>query len=760
MNFVLIFNNNFIQNSNLINTVKRYLIYKINKSLQNNIYNKIIIIRTYHNIHLYEYDINCENLEKIIMTINNIIFKNYNDIILDKNGLINLIIKYYKLNSDIIIVNSSNNYLLFDDIGKILTGIQCDAQDSKEITSDEIKLPLNCCCFITENYEKLELIPDFGSIEETRESNMHWFPEKNKLILLINISKFRFYIKNELFNQIIIDPRALHIKDIINNELFYYFNKNIINNELNNESNNELINYLNLFEECENNCINNKKCDEQLVNKIENIKINTSCFMSTCVDDNTEVSKESKMCSIPNDKIFVDLKLNLLINSVIKNITRNQSQIIIIPTENIDKNIYDTNIKYIIEFYSIIYPRLLNNYLNSNYNNNISIKDNKINKITKLGKINELNIKKNDKIELEEDSSLNYTISNISMTNWVDEYNEYNPYGILIKYNISKNSYKGLIDEKSTIIKTFPDMIIDSISNNWISLYDYYQLIISYKNEDSYENNIDKFNLNNFKINDAIHGESNIMLPLYINKNHWNLAKSLWKYHISFINNSFESEYNKKMDNIYYLLLLKQFTNLLDKNIIPDNKIILFIHILRTTIQVSIDNKYINTISSEYSRYFNYLINLDKKFQGKNLLELNLIDYIMRYIQYCVLNNDITNLEKELSIIREIILNNYKKKILCGQNDLKSNELKDNFILDNINWLNLEITLIKFGKVINSIYKIKGFNQFIKFVDKTNSYIMGDSDNKDDITCNNIKNIINSYNNIYDIEYIKSKILI
>ena len=348
------------------------------------------------------------------------------------------------------------------------------------------------------------------------------------------------------------------------------------------------------------------------------------------------------------------------------------------------------------------------------------------------------------------------------MTNWIDEYNEYNPYGILIKYNISKNSYKGLIDEKSTIIKTFPEMIIDSVSNNWISLNDYYQLIISYKNEDDYENNnsVDKFNLNNFKINDAIHGESNIMLPLYINKNHWNLTKSLWKYHISFINNSFESEYNKKMDNIYYLVLLKQFINLLDKNIIPDNKIILFIHILRSTIQVSIDNKYINTISSEYSRYFIYLIDLDKKFQGKNLLELNLIDYIIRYIQYCTSNNDITKLEKDLSIIREILLNNYKKKILSGQDDLKLSEIKNDFILDNTNWLNLEITLIKFAKVINSIYKIKGFNQFIKFVDKTNSYLMADSDNKDDITCNNIKNIINNYNNIYDIEYIKYKILI
>jgi hypothetical protein len=716
-NFILLFNNSNFINYTLINTLKRWLIYQINKRLytiseddESNIYNKIIIIRTYQPINIIEYDANYENLEKIILAINNINFKKYSDAYIYNNDLIDLIIKYFKLNSDIVIINSSNNHLLINDI-----------------------------------YEKI-----LNNEEEI-------LIENKKLIVNIDISKNKFYFKDNLFVQFFIDSRSLHIKDIISIELINYFN-GIINNDKNNnlKNNKGIIKYLNLFEEYENNCIFNKTCDHIIIEELENIKL-----------------YEIK------DKSF-ELYFNLLIKNVIKNIKRTQSQIIEIPVDNIDKDIYNSNIKYILEFYSIIYPKLLNNYNDSKFKNNLLLKKNI--------KINKLIIKKNNKIELDEnDLSLSYTISNITMTNWIDEYNDYNPFGILIKYNISKYSYKGLIDEKSTIIKTFPNMVVDNISNNWISMYDYYQLIISYKNDDNDDNNdnnnyeeidkTNKFNLNNFKLNDIIHGESNIMLPLYINKNHWNLAKSLWNYHITFINNSFESEYNKKMDNIYYLTLLKCFTNLLDNNL-TDNKIILFIYILRTTIQISIDNKFINTISTEYNRYFNYLISLNKiNKEEKSLLEINLIDYIIRFIQYCVSFCDISNLKKDLNKIRDKIFDEwFKKQYSCNiiykeyynnlneQNKNKEmNLIKNNFITEYANLINLEIILLKFSKVINSIYKIKGFNQFIKYIDNKNCYIDNSSEaspklgipekelnNKEEITFFNIKNIITNCKNLYD----------
>ena len=108
------------------------------------------------------------------------------------------------------------------------------------------------------------------------------------------------------------------------------------------------------------------------------------------------------------------------------------------------------------------------------------------------------------------------------------------------------------------------------------------------------------------------------MLPIFINKNHWQLVKSFWKYHMSFINNSFEYNYNKRMDNIYFLVLLKNFNNLnesynLNKiKLIPDCDIRLFIYILRTSIQILIDNKYINNIKNEYNRTYLHIIDIHK----------------------------------------------------------------------------------------------------------------------------------------------------
>ena len=76
-------------------------------------------------------------------------------------------------------------------------------------------------------------------------------------------------------------------------------------------------------------------------------------------------------------------------------------------------------------------------------------------------------------------------------------------------------------------------------------MYDYYQMILIDLENNEYIDK-DSYDLNKFTIIDKLHGDSNIMLPIYINKNHWLLCKNLWSYHISFINNSFEYDYIKK----------------------------------------------------------------------------------------------------------------------------------------------------------------------------------------------------------------------
>ena len=121
-------------------------------------------------------------------------------------------------------------------------------------------------------------------------------------------------------------------------------------------------------------------------------------------------------------------------------------------------------------------------------------------------------------------------------------------------------------------------------------------------------NSKDAFNLNNFCITDNIYGNSNIMLPLYITDKHWKLTKTIWNYHISLINNCLESQYNKKMDNIYFYVLLKYYNNLLKNKNIGFQHVKLLFYIIRTCMQICIDNKYCLKIQNEYNHYLNNLL--------------------------------------------------------------------------------------------------------------------------------------------------------
>lgn len=218
---------------------------------------------------------------------------------------------------------------------------------------------------------------------------------------------------------------------------------------------------------------------------------------------------------------------------------KSNNKIIKFPISKLPEQLYNSTIKYIFEFYEVIYPKLIVNDINNIYKfSNFSDK------------------KENFKIINENEifcESINYLVSAISMTNWLQEYNDFNPFGLLIKYDSNKHCSKGIF----TSVINYPNICVSSISNNWISIYDYYQLIISSIENDEDSTFINSFNINNFIINDGYNGNTNVFLPIYINKDHWKLVKIIWTFHLSFINNSFQYNYNKKMDNIYYFVLLK-----------------------------------------------------------------------------------------------------------------------------------------------------------------------------------------------------------
>ena len=713
-NFIIFFDNiTFRYNNAVYNYLKRFIIYEIiyRKYILNK-YKDIILIKTYptlNAIKLNRTDNITEDIYDILTSINNVIYKKYDDY--EKIHFKNIIDKIQKIeektiNNDIIIIFSINSNKNFTNINK-------------------------------------EYIDGL-------------FSNFKSNISVINISHYPLMKKiSDKINEFFIDIKSIKIED--------FFLKNIFNLNLN-------IKNINIIDKIE-------KDINYTLNVDSNIDLLEFIILLNYIEKTIIINSNIKNNSIDKNYIFFKKILNLKIisetNSILINIVKSfQNSIkdiflrfyefkIKLPINKLNESLNSSYIKNILEFYELIYTKILKynfNFINLNFK--------KFNKLLNSD-FSEINFNDFTRIESSTviDNSLEYLKSTLSLTNWIEEYNNINPFGFMIKYELNNYSYKGMIDLTSSIIKTYPNMKINSITNNWVSLYDYYQIIISYiENSDNltnneYQNNDDNiFNMNDFLITDNILGDGNILLPVYINKNHWKLVKVLWKYHLTFINNSLEFEYNKKMDNIYYLTLLKSYNNIKNINQNIKSSIRLFCYILRTCIQISIDNKYMYGILKEYPKVFQNLLEY-KSFENN----YNFINWIIKFIQLIISNNCNEQQIEELKIIRnnifdKFIIDNYDIKfwdILKNPNtddNIKNeeiNNLKNNVLQENISWLYLEYDLINLNNIIKKIYSIIGLNKFIKYIDSINGCL---NDNDDIIGIKSFLDIINTQNEQFNIK--------
>ena len=688
MSCVIIFDNNYFSENIkiIINNIKRWICYKLNNLL----FNDIITIIKLNPYSKKEFIMNEDIFSTIIIYIYNIIYKKY--------------ICYPEDNIKLIfneIDNNNNNYLIISSI---------DNLNFEQNLKDSIKEKINLNNITIINIgKKIIFSYHFPSIKE----------------YLID---FRLYkIENIVFDDNI-NFKKFMIKD-------YFELDNISNFEKQGEENNEGYIYF---------------------KKLENLEKNI--LKKLLLKDYIEID-----CNILNEEpLYLKnyKKLKNLLNSWRNNLLR-------IVQRNFTNNIFkikivmdyplDYNIKYIAEFYEIIYPKLLNNFIDNNNKN-----------YKKKEELNIIIIKNYEKLDnnLITDDSINIAFSNTTISSWLDEYNQLNPFGILINFNISKFGYKGLLDETSSFFQNYPETVVNNITNNWISLLDYYQLITAYLNEQDEIKYIakDTFNLNSFLIQDVLYGNTNVMLPLYFNKKHWGLTKAIWKFHLSFIFNSFENEYTKKMDNVYFLVIIKLFNKISNNfnekktlDSIGDNDIRLFCYILRTTIQILIDNKYIGNIKKEYNKFFDYIKNINtNNYDNFNNFKNLLIDFKIRIIQYIISSNSlIKNIQQNFLELKNIIynfwlykynknnsFNNLDEEIKFDNENINLDyyeNLNNKFIEDSKSWFLFEKDIINFANFINEIYAIKGFNQFIKYLDNNNGCIELDNNL---LCCNNLKEIL------------------
>lgn len=706
-NFLIFFDNHTFKLNNVIyNYIKRFVLYEIiYKKYIQNIYNDIILIKT--NPQLIETKLNktntFEDITDILININNIIYKQYGSYgtILFKNIFDK--IKEFETN-----ISEKNTIL-------IITSIN----DEYNFTENCIKYLNDIICSLKSNI-KIINISNYAFIKKV-------FPGLNEYFIDVKNFKIENIFLKEIFSLDILPYQIEIFNKYIN--ILQINNLEDINNLNDIKDSGKIIEYISLLSLIEKTILNNleqnlNNTNEMIIayNKILNLQI------------------------ITNNNLVLNL-LKCFQNSILNIILRNNDLSFNIPIDKLSDELSNSYIKYILEFYQIIYPKIYkynNSLLTSNFN--------KKNKSTDTN----LPIYKNfTKLEYD-DISTQFLNSTLSLTNWIEEYNNLNPFGFLIEYHPNKFSYKGILDLNSSIFKTYPNMIVSNVSINLVSVYDYYQIILSEfeSNPNDFVNtNKEIFNISNFNITDNVSGNGNVLLPLYINKKHWELTKSIWSYHMSFINNCFEFEYNKKMDNLYLYTLLKIFNDLKNINQNQNIKSIirLFGYLLRTCLQILIDNNFLHSVKNDYQKFFNILLNTESFDKNSNFS-----DWLIRLIQMIVSNQyESDKLEKDLALVTSNIFNkhiilNYKidfwERINGDQIDnLKRQEelqiLKTDTIQENICWLYLEHDLKILNKIIRSIYSIKGFNQFIKTIDLTNG-CLEDTFIPNTINLHTIKNII------------------
>lgn len=266
-------------------------------------------------------------------------------------------------------------------------------------------------------------------------------------------------------------------------------------------------------------------------------------------------------------------------------------------------------------------------------------------------------------------------ISIISNTNWHDELNSHSIIGLLLNIQSPKLAKLGV---------TMKDIVIHDISSNFIS---FEQLCLSHE---IYFKNNNIYDTGRIKLKNAIFGtgvgNGNAIIPLYINKHHWNYVKLLINNILGFAINQNPFLYNCKSLDIYPISLVYFTNKLLTTNVITEKSIISFIQLAITNciifkqfFQFKINNTSIDKLSHSYiSLNINKIIGLllittDTSFLTQILLfepmllslpNSNLISLWLSFKQFLLNSNVISLLnsiiDNEYGVISETTLSFFK----------------------------------------------------------------------------------------------------
>jgi len=420
--------------------------------------------------------------------------------------------------------------------------------------------------------------------------------------------------------------------------------------------------------------------------------------------------------NIKNKSILLYKKVKLIINELIigkiDNLlkTNNEDQIIFEYT----KKVMETSNNYLV-INQRIFHNIKSKILLSSKNNDIE----------NFIKFNNNNNKFNDSCE--------FFNSEMTLSNWFDEIKNNGGLGLLI--NITTNNI-------GKIGYYYNNISINNITTTFFPIIDYISVTYDFFDK----NQIYDFgNLNNINIiTDAIIGNSNSLIPIYINKYHWNITKNYIDILLGIIisHNPFNYAFNYKslfftiLNNMTYML----FTDITKKNV-NEKFIKIYFAYLRTCTEICFELKYNYGIKKLINLYLQNPLNRISK---NNCIYDNICAQSLA-TGYILNDNDIKSLI--LYFIEEIIRISVKDKTKSyfeNYNNSIEKETELNIILDDIfNIISYDINVLvsyyKMNKLMdNIIQQYKSFSRFIRMLDINYGLI-------DNIVCINIIKNINIY---------------
>jgi hypothetical protein len=308
--------------------------------------------------------------------------------------------------------------------------------------------------------------------------------------------------------------------------------------------------------------------------------------------------------------------------------------------------------------------------------------------------------------------SFDFFTSNISLTNWLEEIEIDSSMGLLYKINTSELGKIGFLS----------NLQILNTTTTFISTKDYLDSIISRMKITNSNGNLN--NLNIFT-GDNI-GDSNAVIPIYINKHHWEIASTYIKPLLSIAISHHPFGWEKSFYNIYFIILINMTKQCYHTNNLNEKWIKTYFIVMRTCYEIIKENKYnVNKLVKKY------IDDISLRIHNKSDINVLLGQILCADIKIELLDEIIEKIFSNIFITKKIKSIGHNAKYIEYLKDMNTIDEIKNDLDEYFNQINAQfndefktiIYVYEIKKILNNVNTI---DQIMKQIDDNNSLITND----------------------------------